>query len=59
MGDQRYDGKPLEPAPVKPEPNLSKFTKSKWESVDETELEAQGLCSQCGFSPPTPQNGGK
>lgn len=34
------DGLPLEPS--KPEANLAKFTKSKWETVDETELEAQG-----------------
>jgi hypothetical protein len=37
------DGLPLEPSkPSKPEANLAKFTKSKWETVDETELEAQG-----------------
>ena len=37
------DGMPLEPnKSSKPEPNLAKFTKSKWETVDETELEAQG-----------------
>ncbi|XP_045199320.2 U2 snRNP-associated SURP motif-containing protein-like isoform X1 [Mercenaria mercenaria] len=35
------DGMPLEPS--KPEPNLAKFTKSKWETVDETELEAQAM----------------
>lgn len=35
------DGLPLEPS--KPEPNLAKFTKSKWETVDETELEAQAM----------------
>jgi len=41
------DGRPLEEdgQQKKAEPNLAKFTKSKWESVDETELEAQGGCS--------------
>lgn len=45
--DSDVDGKPLEPPPAAklgktPEPAL-KFTKSKWETVDETELEAQAM----------------
>jgi len=52
IGDPDFDGRPFDGKPVeltpskKPEQNLAKFTKSKWESVDETELEAQGKIRQ-------------
>ncbi|KAL4220667.1 U2 snRNP-associated SURP domain-containing protein [Mactra antiquata] len=45
--DTDIDGKPLEQQQQvkqnKQSQNLAKFTKSKWESVDETELEAQAM----------------
>ncbi|XP_052782841.1 U2 snRNP-associated SURP motif-containing protein-like isoform X2 [Mya arenaria] len=46
LGEADLDGRPLpmeEEPPKKKEPVTAKFTKSKWESVDETELEAQAM----------------
>jgi hypothetical protein len=47
------DGKPIEAESPNAQPPSSspvaKFFKSKWEAVDETELEAQGMISKVKF----------
>lgn len=54
MGED-LDGKPIESvSPTRPQtPPAAKFVKSKWEAVDETELEAQGMNYNDSLSSPS------